>query len=152
MAMFVSRTLDYTLRSLIALAQVSEQPQSLTSLAQQIHVSRSYLAKLMRTLVRRGLVQSITGAHGGYRLLHEPQDISVREIYEAVEGEFRTVLCQDGTDPCELRDDCTQLPVWMTLEAEIGAILDNHTLAEFLPETERFVPMSDVDDRRAVSI
>lgn len=148
--MFVSRSLDYAIRSLIHLATAGDgSPVSLRQIAATGYVPRSYLAKLMRNLVRGGLVMSDSGVHGGYRLSKDPDEISLREIYEIVEGDFRTVVCDDDTGSCELIESCSQLPVWKTLEDEIAEILDRWRLAHFVAaepgsEGARFVPIEHV--------
>ncbi|KWU67426.1 transcriptional regulator [Bacillus mycoides] len=56
------------------------------SLSQQLHVSPTYLQKLMRKLVRAGLVSSVPGVKGGFRLLAVPENIRIYDVYIAVEG------------------------------------------------------------------
>lgn len=148
MSIFVSRSLDYALRSLIWLARNGETaPVSLRELSDAAHVPRSYLAKLMSNLVKGGIVVSDAGAHGGYRLARGSAEISLLQIYEVVEGAFRTVLCGSHHDLCELHDDCTQVPVWVEIENEMNDILARRHLSDFLSETaEAFVPVSRLDD------
>jgi Rrf2 family protein len=56
------------------------------SLSQQLHVSPTYLQKLMRKLVRAGLVSSVPGVKGGFRLQAVPENIRIYDVYIAVEG------------------------------------------------------------------
>jgi Rrf2 family protein len=56
------------------------------ALSQQLHVSPTYFQKLMRKLVQAGLVSSMPGAKGGFRLLASPEDIRIYDVYVAVEG------------------------------------------------------------------
>ncbi|SCB02096.1 Transcriptional regulator, BadM/Rrf2 family [Bacillus mycoides] len=56
------------------------------SLSQQLHVSSTYLQKLMRKLVRAGLVSSVPGVKGGFRLQAVPEKIRIYDVYIAVEG------------------------------------------------------------------
>ncbi|MGW6302202.1 RrF2 family transcriptional regulator [Peribacillus butanolivorans] len=56
------------------------------SLSQQLQVSPTYLQKLMRKLVRAGLVSSVPGVKGGFRLLATPEGIRIYDVYIAVEG------------------------------------------------------------------
>lgn len=131
--MFVSRTLDYALRSLIYLAShPSQNTANLREISASAAVPKSYLAKLMRGLVKAEIVRSDAGAHGGYRLARQPAAISLKDIYEAVEGHFRTVVCGDGTDACELHHDCTQVAVWDIVELEILNVLQRRSLSDFM--------------------
>lgn len=143
MSIFVSRSLDYALRSLIQLARrEGPTPLSLRELSETSCVPRSYLAKLMSTLVKGGLVASDAGAHGGYRLARDAADISLMDVYESVEGNFRTVLCGHREQLCDLHADCTQVSVWVTIEQEMSEVLTRRSLADFVDaEPGGFVPI-----------
>lgn len=133
--MFVSRSLDYAVRALIHLALAApSESVNLRELADAAAVPRSYLAKVMRMLVRSQLVHSDAGAHGGYRLARSAADIRLSDIYEAVEGPFQTVVCiSNAAVGCERLDDCTQVSVWSSLEQEIRELLTQRSLADFVP-------------------
>lgn len=138
MGMFVSRSLDYALRSLIVLAGQSgleRKSVSLRELSASASVPRSYLAKVMRQLVRGGIVNSDAGASGGYRLAAAPDALSLRHVYEVVEGHFQTVTC-DASGACDLLDDCTQVAVWSAIEDEILEVLERRSLADFLTASD----------------
>lgn len=143
--MFVSRSLDYAIRSLIVL---SNQTANLRQLADYTGVPKSYLAKLMRALVKAEIIRSDAGAHGGYHLARRPEHISLKSIYETVEGQFRTVVCDTGQGACELHDDCSQVGVWHSIEKEISGVLERHTLADFAPtrapQRQAFIPVEQV--------
>lgn len=99
-----------------------------------MRVSVPYLAKIMRNLVRSGIVHSDPGARGGYRLLRGPEEITLREIYEVMEGGFHTVECLLNPRICELVPTCTQLPLWQHLEREMQKILGEKSLKDCMPE------------------
>lgn len=147
MSIFVSRSLDYALRSLIELARhPGGSPLSLRELSETARVPRSYLAKLMSTLVKGGLVVSDAGAHGGYRLARAAADIDLLKIYETVEGNFRTVLCGHREELCDLHEDCTQVSVWVMIEREMAEVLTRRTLADFVEAAPGgFVPVDRVE-------
>ncbi|UHA76088.1 Rrf2 family transcriptional regulator [Paenibacillus sp. 481] len=56
------------------------------SLSQLLHVSPTYLQKLMRKLVQAGLASSVPGVKGGFRLLASPEHIRTYDVYMAIEG------------------------------------------------------------------
>lgn len=136
---FVSKSLDYALRSLIYLAQSPGKVVSLKELARSVHVPTGYLAKVMRLLVRSGIVHSDAGMRGGYRLNRSPEAISIREVYEVVEGELRAVECLHNPYLCELSSSCTQISLWNDLEAELRAVLGKRSLKDCLPSPP-FIP------------
>lgn len=137
MSIFVSRTLDYSMRSLIYLAQQDDagHASSLREISEETAIPRSYLAKLMRELVKGGVVRSDAGTNGGYHLSTKPEELSLRAVYELVEGPFRTLICSDDHQSCQLYDDCTQVPIWSALEREMVSVLEKWTLDDFIKES-----------------
>ena len=57
------------------------------AISQQLGTSPTYFQKLLRKLVRAGLITSVPGVKGGFKLNKKPEDISVFDIYEAIEGQ-----------------------------------------------------------------
>ena len=80
----------YGLRALIDLAQYSEKEAvPISSIAQRQNISESYLEQLFAKLKKAGLVMSIRGAQGGYRLAKPSDTISVGDVLRALEGNLR---------------------------------------------------------------
>ncbi len=65
-------------------------PLSAKSIAQKEGLSIRFLEQAMNTLKERGLIESIRGPHGGYRLARAPKEIMLSEVLQAVEGTQRT--------------------------------------------------------------
>jgi Rrf2 family protein len=145
--MFVSKSLDYAMRSLIYLAQRGERVVSLRELSRSVRVPVPYLAKVMRLLVRGGLVHSDPGAKGGYRLNRAPEAITLKEVYEVMEGGFHTVECLTNPRICDLTPTCTQAQIWQTLEEEVLDILGKKSLKDCLPPSP-FIPESRIQESR----
>lgn len=109
----ISRKIDYGLRAMIYLASISpEQVVPFREIARQMMVPEDFLAKILKTLVDRGLVRSTRGPHGGYALGKPASDISFLEVIEAVEGPIAINVCLDGEDPCKKALFCTMVDVW----------------------------------------
>ena len=130
--MQVSRTLDYAVRSLIYMGNHEVPRMNMKEISEAQHIPQNYLAKIMRRLVERGLVRSMVGPEGGYFLRKLPKDISLRDVYEAVEGEIRVIDCMDKESVCALYENCTQLPVWDKLKVSIIKLLESTTLEDLL--------------------
>ncbi|MCS7313230.1 MAG: Rrf2 family transcriptional regulator [Acidobacteria bacterium] len=130
--MRISRSLDYAIRALVYLGMY--RTGDLHHIAQSTRVPQPYLAKVMNRLVRKGLVRSTVGRDGGYVLRKPPQAITVREIFEAVEGEFHLFECYFGAEECYfISQNCTQLRFWNQLQQVILKALESTTLADLLP-------------------
>ena len=132
--MQVSRTLDYAVRSLTYMGINPKYTCNMKEISEKKHIPTSYLAKIMRRLVNRGLIRSRVGPEGGYTLVKSPSEINLREVYEAIEGEIRIIDCMDKENLCALYETCTQLPVWEKLKVSMVKILENTTLEDIVKD------------------
>ena len=84
----------YGLRAIVDLASNSQDGAvCISSIAQRQNLSESYLEQLMSLLRKAGIIESVRGAGGGYRLARPPEQISVGEILRALEGNLNLVEC-----------------------------------------------------------
>ena len=87
----------YGLRALIDLALYSEsEAVSIQSIATRQNILDSYLEQLVRKLKSAGLVVSVRGAQGGYKLARPAGEISVGDVLRALEGSLDAVTCNGG--------------------------------------------------------
>lgn len=133
--MQVSRTLDYAVRSLIYMGERPDLKFSMKQISESQHIPQNYLAKIMRRLVNRGIVRSKVGPEGGYILRKSPADLSLREVYEAIEGEIRIIDCMDEESMCALYENCAQLPLWDKLKASMIKLLEDTTIGDMVEES-----------------
>lgn len=130
--MLVSRTLDYALRSLAYMGNSSMLTLSMKEISEEEHIPLNYLAKVMRKLVNQGIVGSRVGPSGGYTLNRPPEEIKLRDIYEAIEGVIDAVDCVDDEVMCFFFESCTQIPVWDKLKFSMIKVLEGTTLDEMM--------------------
>ena len=107
---------------------------SMKEISKHQHIPINYLAKIMRRLVKRGLIRSMVGPDGGYVLRKSPREINLREVYEAIEGELRIIDCMDKAKVCALYQYCPQLPVWDRVRVSMIKILEDTTLDDMLKQ------------------
>jgi len=145
--MQLSKGFDYAIRSLVYLALLPEGKTSeLRTISESQGVPVSYLAKVMRSLVRSGVVASTLGREGGYALRRPPEAITLLQIYEAIEGQMRLVECLEGDGSCAFVQGCTQASVWRKLTTAVEGILKETTLKDLMPrpaETETAQAMKE---------
>jgi len=132
--MQVTKTLDYAVRSLTYMGHQPVEKHSMKEISHEQHIPLNYLAKIMRRLVKKGLVRSSVGPDGGYTLRKLPNEINLRDIYEAIEGEIRMVDCMDKDAICVFHESCPQLPVWDRIQVSMIKILEDTTLEDMLKE------------------
>jgi Rrf2 family protein len=91
--MKLSRTVVYAVQATLQLAEVhSESPVPCKRLAHDGKMPERFLLQILRSLVNHGILHSTRGVDGGYSLDRKPQDISLLDIIEAIEGPFAAKL------------------------------------------------------------
>ncbi len=71
------------------------------NIARELDGSANHLSKVMQRLVRAGLAKSVRGPAGGFQLARPAEEISLLEIYEEIEGEFRPAECMLSKKICD---------------------------------------------------
>jgi len=112
--MKINTKIRYGLRMVIAIAQVNKLVNT-TELGSSMHVSPKYLRKLAGPLEKAGLITSVQGIYGGYKLGKSPEEINIRMILDAYREQLSWTDCVLGKK-CELRDSCQAKQVWEMLE------------------------------------
>ncbi len=132
--MRVSTRGDYGLRALIELAaNYGGGPLQSSEIALRRHIPEQYLDQLLSTLRKAGFIRSIRGPSGGHELVRPPEQVSVKEIIETLEGSLSPVAWLD--EPPEMTDhphDCGQREIWERIRKATEEILASYTLADLL--------------------
>ncbi len=110
--MQIPRKIEYALRAMIHLADNPGGVARGSVIAREEHIPKYYLEKVIRDLMRRGLVRARRGPGGGYQLARAPETVSFREVIEAVEGPIMLNICVDGSSVCNLQPACRMFRVW----------------------------------------
>lgn len=106
-------------------------PTSLSDISQRQEISLSYLEQLFARLRRAGLVNSVRGPGGGYRLSQPADAISVSKVIDAVNETVDATRCQ-GLSDCQQGDTCLTHHLWCELSGQIRHFLDEMTLAQLM--------------------
>lgn len=129
MSMKVGTKGRYGLTLMLHLAKKYSEARyiSLKSIAQDNHLSDHYLEQLVGPLRNDGLVVSIRGAHGGYKLAKPANEITVGQIIRLLEGPIE-VVTQVENEPIE------QQILWQRMTQAIKEVLDCTTLQDLIDE------------------
>ncbi len=125
---------------MIDLAEFSErEPVSTGSISQRQGISERYLEQLMARLKKAGLVESIRGAGGGYRIHGDPASISVGDILRALEGSLEAVTCAafHSDESCKAQDVCVTKYVWKRINESISRTVDSIYLDQLVEESRQ---------------
>lgn len=122
----------YAVTALLDLAlQPADQTITLAEIATRQSISVAYLEQLFAKLKRQGLVSSIRGANGGYRLARPADSIAVLEIIEAVNESVDATRC-DHKGNCQNGAMCLTHDLWQELSEHIEQYLSGITLASLI--------------------
>ena len=124
----------YALRVMIDLAKNEDgQPMPLKDIAERQGISKKYLEIIVKDLVDGKLVKGASGKGGGYVLLRKPEEYSVGEIVELMEGTLAPVAClQKDAEECPRYASCATLPLWQELDQLVHDFLYQKKLTDLL--------------------
>jgi Rrf2 family transcriptional regulator, cysteine metabolism repressor len=138
---------EYGVRLLVELGrQGGGQPVSLKAIAEAEGLPLAYLERIVALLKKTGLVESTRGAHGGYRLSRDAQDIRMDEVVLALEGAVAPMSCfiddsGEGRVLCSHVDDrgrgCATKLLWTRVHGGVLRALADTSLAELVAFSDR---------------
>ena len=124
----------YALRVMIDLAkQNSDHYVPLKDIAARQEISKKYLEIIVKDMVAGKLLIGASGKGGGYKLCRKPEEYSVGEILELMEGSLATVAClEEGAEKCPRAKDCPTLPMWAEYNRMIHDFFYGKKLSDLL--------------------
>ena len=122
------------LRVMIDLAkQPADHYIPLKDIAARQKISKKYLEIIMKDMVAGGLVTGASGKGGGYRLSRKPEEYTLDEILEIMEGTLCPVACLSGEkNDCPRKDQCRTLPLWTEFDDLVHSFLHGKKLSDLL--------------------
>ncbi len=126
----LSKQSDYATVLMSRLAEAPDTVCNVNELASATRVSAPMVSKTLKLLARNGLIESVRGAGGGYRLAQQPEAISIAAIIDAVEGPIALTECSDQFGCCSLEGHCRIRPQWQIINATIINSLQQLSLAQ----------------------
>ncbi|MBN2548225.1 MAG: Rrf2 family transcriptional regulator [Anaerolineales bacterium] len=140
--MQITRQADYAVRAVLYLAQLGSERRAATSqIAQEQQIPPSFLAKIVSQLSVAGLLQTSRGARGGVSLARSPEQISVLEVVEAIDGPILLNECVSSAGVCIFGDTCPMRPIWCDAQVELIERLKHTTFDRFVNGKEK-LPLS----------
>ncbi len=140
----VSRLTDYGTLVMSGLVAREGDFVSAVELAEVTGVAQPTVAKLLKMFTRAGLVESMRGQQGGYRLGADPEKISVAEIIQAIDGPLGLTECATEAGSCEQEENCSVKVNWQRISKVVANALYNVSLSELLHPEEKplhYLPM-----------
>ena len=129
--MQITRSGEYGLRGLVFLAKQPPEKMTLVSeVSREQHIPETFLAKIFQRLSKAGVLWSVRGANGGFKLKKPAYEITMREIIEALEGPIALNRCLLKKGECEVEEICPLHPVWEEVQQRFLEILDRTTMED----------------------
>ena len=124
----------YGLRVMIDLASNDEGHFiPLKDIAARQEISKKYLEIIMKDMVAGGLVTGASGKGGGYKLNRRPEEYSVGEILELMEGTLSPVACLTGeVNDCPRKGACKTLPLWTEFDRMVRDFFFQKKLSDLI--------------------
>ena len=136
----ISQKLEYAMRAMIELALRRDGgglvPAREIATAQQVPLR--FLEQQLGALHKAGLVESFRGAGGGCRLARGPDEITVAEIADAIEGQLYPMFCLEPTDhTCFADSRCGLQGFWGDVARAIQGVFEKTTVADLARRHQR---------------
>ena len=126
----------YAVKAVYELAtQAGRGPVTVASIAHAQNIPEQYLEQLMPLLKRAGLVSGTRGAQGGYQLMVDATQVSVRDVVAAVEGPIVVADCtSDAGSACAELDWCIGPDVWVRVQEAVDEAMSQITMDQLMRE------------------
>jgi len=144
----LTKLTDYGILLLTHIAADETRLFASNDLSNATRVPSPTVSKVLQTLLGAGLLESIRGAKGGYRLARSSAEISVREIIDCFEGDIALTECNLDDNACDQLSVCATQNNWKRINEAVRGALDNISLKDM---TEKdFMPVFSI--RKSVPI
>ena len=128
----------YGLRLMLELAlHYNEDLVQLKNISHNQEISEKYLWHMILPLRNAGLVSSIRGSRGGYRLARPPSEITLKDIFLTIEGPINLVDCIPSETQCARSEHCAARDVWKEIGDKIQDVLQSVTLEQLVDRQKR---------------
>lgn len=129
--MQITRQADYATRAILYLARVGKGERIATSqVAKEQKIPPSFLAKIISQLSIAGLLHTSRGARGGISLSRDPEQITLLEVIEAIDGPIQLNMCVERGGVCAYEENCPLQPVWCDAQSELVTRLKSTTFGQ----------------------
>lgn len=126
----------YGVKAMVDLAiNYDDKPVSIKVISKRQNISDYYLEQLFSSLRKAKLIRSIRGAQGGYVLNRKPEEITVADIIDVLEGPIEIAECLEGVE-CNNIDACATRLLWKKIKTNIDGVLKSVTLQDIVNDYE----------------
>ena len=133
--MTYSTSSKYAVMALIELAaHRDDRPVQIRAISESTGIPRYFLAKLVQTLVKAGILDSTKGRGGGIRFALPASQVSIVDVVKAIDGHQALKDCMFGIQACDGTRGCPIRSKWEPIRKQIINFLENTTVADLASE------------------
>lgn len=135
--MMFSQASKYSIHAIMYIAERDSESVGRADIAGALGIPSNFLAKLLNRLATRGILISVRGPSGGYKLARPAGDIALIEVVEAVDGKLVLDDCAFGLPYCGRQTECELHARWTEIRTEILSMLQEkipYAMASSPPE------------------
>lgn len=146
---------EYAVHCLVFVAESHRAGRSTVNAAEiagSQGIDQLYAQQILQRLRKRGLIESVRGKQGGYRLKLGEDEITLYDILTAAEGETFTVICETkplSPNRCATDSPCSLRPIWRDLRDHLNEFLTRHTLRDLVERHRRSEPLVRISGSQA---
>ncbi|UCC45287.1 MAG: Rrf2 family transcriptional regulator [Candidatus Zixiibacteriota bacterium] len=108
----------------------------LSEISEAQGIPEKFLAKIFQSLSKAGIIRSYRGVRGGFSLSRRPDEISVKEVLETIQGPYHLMRCVEDPKSCVSRQKtngfCALRELVVAAEEQLVSVFERHTLADLL--------------------
>lgn len=143
----LSKTAEYALRAVVAIARVQEErPVLAREISSKGHIPNKYLSKVLRDLVHAGVLSSTRGIGGGFRLRRKANKLKLVDVVKPFDDIPARSRCPLGQSKCSDDAPCAMHDQWRPVKEAFRTLLDETTVAQ-LVEREHEIERAKADRR-----
>ena len=136
----------YGVKAMVDLAiNYGEQPISIKSISERQNISEYYLEQLFSSLRNAKLIKSVRGAQGGYILNRAPEEITIYDVINVLEGPIEISDCLEDS-ACNKIDCCATRLLWKKIKNSIDSVTSSITLKDIVDDYNEITLNKGVKD------
>jgi len=129
----LSKTAEYALRAVVAIAKVEEErPVLAREISSKGHIPNKYLSKVLRDLVHAGVLTSTRGIGGGFRLKRRANKLKLIDVVKPFDDIPARSRCPLGHAKCTDENPCAMHDQWRPVKEAFRSLLDDTTIAQLV--------------------
>jgi len=136
--MIQSAATKYAIRAVCYLAGCCDgAPVQAREIADALGIPYHFLSKILQDLARKGVLVSMKGPGGGFRLVRPPEETSLYDVISVVEGPLSDTECMLGLDACSDEARCPMHDFWRSYRATFRSKMESISLVDVVRAAEK---------------